>query len=223
MGDFLSNLISMFIIFMIFRGILRSIFGSKRRRYPKKDYPEGDSEQNEENYPADKTEPEYPEEYRSQEELAGEHQDDSDLAADFERRLRKTTEAAETEQKSQTVNDEEQVIYRDSKVYHDNPGRIHRDDENLTHDKSHVYKEKTEESTSAVKNVNYEPKGLYSTAGKTGKVDVAAIQTSYAWQANQPRESKIKFKHAALVKGFIISQILAKPRALKPYGEDELI
>ena len=40
-------------------------------------------------------------------------------------------------------------------------------------------------------------------------------------QPMQQQQPKVKLKRAALVQGFIMAQVLDKPRSLKPYGMEE--
>ncbi len=187
----------------------------------------------------------------------------NDLAAEFERRLKKTTEAAEAKKAreqgrivtdggrihrdgepvhdnsgrirrdgevahdnsgsvhrdneavmhdnkgrirrdSRVVNDKGR-IHRDGEAAHDNSGRIHRDGENLKHDKSKVY---------------YDPRGDYSYNEEQMNAAAAAFNAYYTRQQEPQKQKRVKFKHAALVRGFVMAEVLQKPRALKPY-EDE--
>lgn len=159
-----------------------------------------------------------------------------DLAAEFERRLKKTTEAAEAEKRRQrdrivtdggrVHRDDEPVmhdnkgrvlrddgrvvhdngrIHRDGEPAHDTSGRIHRDNEGLVHDKSKVY---------------YDPHGDYSYDEAKMNAAAAAFNAYYAKEQAPVRKKRMKLKHAALVNGFIMAEVLDKPRALKPYEED---
>lgn len=72
-----------------------------------------------------------------------------DIAAEFERRLKKTTEEAQARkrQSSQGVvhdgtrvrRDDGSRVHRDGEALHDHTGRIHRENEALVHDKGKVY------------------------------------------------------------------------------------
>lgn len=157
----------------------------------------------------------------------------ADLAAEFERRLKKTTEAAEAakqKQRDRVVTDGSNVhrddeavvhdnkgrvrrddaavvrdgkrIHRDGEAAHDNSGRIHRDNESLAHDKSKVY---------------YDPRGDYSYDEAEMNAAAAAFNAHYAKAQEPVKKPRMKLKHTALVSGFIMSQVLAKPRALEPY------
>lgn len=76
-----------------------------------------------------------------------------DIAAEFERRLKKTTEEAQARKRqssreSGVVHDGTRVrrddgsrVHRDGEAMHDNTGRIHRENEALVHDKGKVYYE----------------------------------------------------------------------------------
>ena len=138
-----------------------------------------------------------------------------DLAAEFERRLKKTTEEAQA-RKSQNsreggvVHDGTRVrrddgsrVHRDGEAMHDHTGRIHRENEALVHDKGKVY---------------YDPRGDYSYDEAKMNAAAAAFNARYA-QAQPAAKKRVKLKHAALVNGIIMAEVLGKPRALNPYEE----
>lgn len=136
-----------------------------------------------------------------------------DLAAEFERRLKKTTEEAQARkrQSSQGVvhdgtrvrRDDGSRVHRDGEALHDHTGRIHRENEALVHDKSKVY---------------YDPRGDYSYDEAKMNAAAAAFNARYA-QAQPAPKKRVKLKHAALVNGIIMAEVLGKPRALNPYEE----
>lgn len=136
-----------------------------------------------------------------------------DIAAEFERRLKKTTEAAQARkrQNSQGVvhdgtrvrRDDGSRVHRDGEALHDHTGRIHRENEALVHDKGKVY---------------YDPRGDYSYDEAKMNAATAAFNARYA-QAQPAPKKRIKLKHAALVNGIIMAEVLGKPRALNPYEE----
>ena len=138
-----------------------------------------------------------------------------DLAAEFERRLKKTTEEAQA-RKSQNSReggvvhdgtrvrrDDDSRIHRDGETLHDHTGRIHRENEALVHDKGKVY---------------YDPRGDYSYDEAKMNAAAAAFNARYA-QAQLAAKKRVKLKHAALVNGIIMAEVLGKPRALNPYEE----
>lgn len=137
-----------------------------------------------------------------------------DLAAEFERRLKKTTEEAQARQRqsSQGVvhdgtrvrRDDDSRVHRDGEAMHDHTGRIHRENEALVHDKGKVY---------------YDPRGDYSYDEAKMNAAVAAFNAHYAQQAQPAPKKRVKLKHAALVNGIIMAEVLGKPRALNPYEE----
>ena len=137
-----------------------------------------------------------------------------DLAAEFERRLKKTTEAAQARkrQSSQGVvhdgtrvrRDDDSRVHRDGEAMHDHTGRIHRENEALVHDKGKVY---------------YDPRGDYSYDEAKMNAAAAAFNAHYAPQAQPAAKKRVKLKHAALVNGIIMAEVLGKPRALNPYEE----
>lgn len=136
-----------------------------------------------------------------------------EIAAEFERRLKKTTEESQARkrQSSQGVvhdgtrvrrNDDSRV-HRDGEAMHDHTGRIHRENEALVHDKGKVY---------------YDPRGDYSYDEAKMNAAAAAFNARYA-QAQPAAKKRVKLKHAALVNGIIMAEVLGKPRALNPYEE----
>lgn len=137
-----------------------------------------------------------------------------DLAAEFERRLKKTTEEAQARQRqnSQGVvhdgtrvrRDDDSRVHRDGEAMHDHTGRIHRENEALVHDKGKVY---------------YDPRGDYSYDEAKMNAAAAAFNAHYAQQAQPAAKKRVKLKHAALVNGIIMAEVLGKPRALNPYEE----
>jgi len=136
-----------------------------------------------------------------------------DIAAEFERRLKKTTEEAQARkcQSSQGVvhdgtrvrRDDDSRVHRDGEALHDHTGRIHRENEALVHDKGKVY---------------YDPRSNYSYDEAKMNAAAAAFNARYA-QAQPAAKKRVKLKHAALVNGIIMAEVLGKPRALNPYEE----
>lgn len=136
-----------------------------------------------------------------------------DIAAEFERRLKKTTEAAQARkrQSSQGVvhdgtrvrRDDGSRVHRDGEALHEHTGRIHRENEALVHDRGKVY---------------YDPRGDYSYDEAKMNAAAAAFNARYA-QAQPAPKKRVKLKHAALVNGIIMAEVLGKPRALNPYEE----
>lgn len=137
-----------------------------------------------------------------------------DIAAEFERRLKKTTEEAQARkrQSSQGVvhdgtrvrRDDDSRVHRDGEALHDHTGRIHRENEALVHDRGKVY---------------YDPRGDYSYDEAKMNAAAAAFNAHYAQQAQPAAKKRVKLKHAALVNGIIMAEVLGKPRALNPYEE----
>lgn len=137
-----------------------------------------------------------------------------DIAAEFERRLKKTTEEAQARkcQSSQGVvhdgtrvrRDDGSRVHRDGEALHDHNGRIHRENEALVHDKGKVY---------------YDPRDDYSYDEAKMNAAAAAFNAYYAQQAQPAPKKRVKLKHAALVNGIIMAEVLGKPRALNPYEE----
>lgn len=138
-----------------------------------------------------------------------------DIAAEFERRLKKTTEEAQARKRqnsreSGVVHDGTRVrrddgsrVHRDGEALHDHTGRVHRENEDLVHDRGKVY---------------YDPRGDYSYDEAKMNAAAAAFNARYA-QAQPAPKKRVKLKHAALVNGIIMAEVLGKPRALNPYEE----
>ncbi|MFU2361028.1 MAG: hypothetical protein ACM690_05615 [Phascolarctobacterium sp.] len=138
-----------------------------------------------------------------------------DIAAEFERRLKKTTEEAQARKRqssreSGVVHDGTRVrrddgsrVHRDGEALHEHTGRIHRENEALVHDTGKVY---------------YDPRGDYSHDEAKMNAAAAAFNARYA-QAQPAAKKRVKLKHAALVNGIIMAEVLGKPRALNPYEE----
>ena len=136
-----------------------------------------------------------------------------DIAAEFERRLKKTTEEAQARQRqsSQGVvhdgtrvrRDDDSRVHRDGEALHDHTGRIHSENEDLVHDRGTVY---------------YDPRGDYSYDEAKMNASAEAFNARYA-QAQPAAKKRVKLKHAALVNGIIMAEVLGKPRALNPYEE----
>lgn len=139
-----------------------------------------------------------------------------DIAAEFERRLKKTTEAAQARKRqnsresgvvhdgTRVRRDDDSRVHRDGEAMHDHTGRIHRENEALVHDKGKVY---------------YDPRSDYSYDEAKMNAAAAAFNAQYAQQAQPAAKKRVKLKHAALVNGIIMAEVLGKPRALNPYEE----
>ena len=139
-----------------------------------------------------------------------------DLAAEFERRLKKTTEEAQARKRqssreggvvhdgTRVLRDDGSRVHRDGEALHDHTGRIHRENEALVHDRGKVY---------------YDSRGDYSYDEAKMNAAAAAFNAHYAQQAQPAAKKRVKLKHAALVNGIIMAEVLGKPRALNPYEE----
>ncbi len=106
-------------------------------------------------------------------------------------------------------------IHRDNEPLHDMHGRVHTQNETYAHDKGKTY---------------YDPRGDYSYDEDTMNAETAAFSAMYAQKrllsqtaANRKNKPRLKLKQSSLVQGLLMSQVLGKPRALKPYAEDELL
>lgn len=138
-----------------------------------------------------------------------------DIAAEFERRLKKTMEEAQARKRqssresgvvhdgTRVRRDDDSRVHRDGEALHDHTGRIHRENKDLVHDRGKVY---------------YDPRGDYSYDEAKMNAAAAAFNARYA-QAQPAAKKRVKLKHAALVNGIIMAEVLGKPRALNPYEE----
>ena len=209
MFDILDNLVPMIIMFMLLRGILDVLLGKKKRR------PEDAEQELPPDYDVKPTEqPDYQATPEPQRETKGK----PDLAAEFERRLKKRTleqsqqgtsqerQRVYVDKGQQRVRQDKQRVHYDGEEHHEAKGRVHRDNEALKHDKSKLYRD---------------PKGDYSYNEELFNKQAAAFSARLAQQELQAKP-KVKLKHAALVNGFIMAQVLDKPRSLKPYGTEEM-
>ena len=209
MFDILDNLVPMIIMFMLLRGILDVLLGKKKRR------PEDAEQELPPDYDAKPTEqPDYQATPEPQHETKGK----PDLAAEFERRLKKRpleqSQQGNSQERQriyvdkgqQRVRQDKQRVHYDGEEHHEAKGRVHRDNEALKHDKSKLYRD---------------PKGDYSYNEELFNKQAAAFSARMAQQELQAKP-KVKLKHAALVNGFIMAQVLDKPRSLKPYGTEEM-
>ena len=209
MFDILDNLVPMIIMFMLLRGILDVLLGKKKRR------PEDAEQELPPDYDAKPTEqPDYQATPEPQHETKGK----PDLAAEFERRLKKRpleqSQQGNSQERQriyvdkgqQRVRQDKQRVHYDGEEHHEAKGRVHRDNEALKHDKSKLYRD---------------PKGDYSYNEELFNKQAAAFSARMAQQELQAKP-KLKLKHAALVNGFIMAQVLDKPRSLKPYGTEEI-
>ncbi len=192
MFDILGTLVPMLMFFLLLRGILRIILHGGRG---------GQQEDGGGEYEEDTEAEEYGEQAETQEPPQPTAAKKPDLAAEFERRLKKTSEAAAAAKKA------EQLARQSVKPPYAERQRIHREGEQFAHDKGRVY---------------YDPQGDYSYNEELFNAQTAAFRASRA-AARQEEAGKphLKLKHGALVRGFIMSQVLDKPRSLKPYGAEE--
>lgn len=194
MFDLIETFFPVLVVFLLLRGILQTILRGGCRR----PQPECDDE-----YEAD--------EYGETGELEQQPQqaagDKPDLAAEFERRLKKTTDdAPAAQEQAKPLRSDRQRIHRDDEAPHEHKGRIHKENEALAHDKSKVY---------------YDPRGDYSYNEERFNAQAAAFRARYAAKQEELRKPRLQLKHSALVQGFIMSQVLEKPRSLNPYGTEE--
>lgn len=148
-------------------------------------------------------------EYEEQEALDNEpvEQKKPDLASEFERRLRKHKENQQRRDDAKIEAEPEVLTCKSPKVTTDDKvkQRVHRWGEAYKHDKSKVY---------------YDPRGDYSYNEEKANAEAAAFRLK---PADAPKQPKVKLRHKELVNGFIMAQVLAKPRSLKPYGDEELL
>lgn len=205
MFDLLDNLVPMLIFFMLVRGILDVLLSKKRRRVPNDDNT---------NFP--EAEPDMQQEQQETVEAETASSNKPDVAADFERRLRKRKKSLPPAEENDAVlvnyetkqpeRRDKQRIHYDGEPQHEGKGRIHRDNESFVHDKNKLYRD---------------PKSGYGYDEAKFNEEVAACSVKFAKNQEQPK-IKLKLKHSALVNGFIMSQVLDKPRSIKPYSSEEI-
>ena len=182
MFDIIGTLFPMLVVVMLLRVILRIVLHGSSGGQESDEYADDEeqTEIEEEPQPAAAEKP--------------------DLAAEFERRLKKTSETLASVKKT------EQQQAGANKPRSERQ-RIHREGEKLAHDKGKVY---------------YDPKGDYSYNEASFNAQAAALRARRAANAKEEtRRPRVKLKHVALAQGFIMSQVLDKPRSLKPYGAEE--
>mgnify|MGYP003266951803 CR=1 FL=1 len=172
MFDIIGTVFPMLVIFLLLRGILQTVLRSGRRQWPEQ---ADDGEYGEE-----------------KEQEAAQPVRRPDLAAEFERRLKKTSNNNAVAKAKTAARTDKQ--------------RVHRDNEVLVHDKGKVY---------------YDPRGDYSYNEERFNAQAAAFRSRYAAKQEAPLKPRLQLKHSALVQGFIMSQVLEKPRSLNPYGTEE--
>lgn len=228
--DILDRLIPTIIVFMLLKGILSVLFGKKRRSQETDELPDDyyeDEAQNEYDY-------EPPEEYRQ-----------PTPAEIFERKMRDKESAKEEKEHNgiggNVVHDGTRIIY-DGAVEKDGSAVLY--DGDYEADGSSVLRDGTREKDGSLVRgdrpiiADYKPvhgdncqlpheKGnLYREyINKYPDISSASLEKVSAPLQVQSIDNKKKprkrFKHAALVNGVIMEQILGKPRALKPYGEED--
>ena len=248
--DILDKIIPVVIIFMIFRGILTTIFGKKRRRQePTEEYPQESAD--------------YDYDYDCEDEVEYEPNPTRKPtpAEMFEQKMR-DKEASSNQKKHNGIGGpivhDGTGILRDAAVEKDGSGilydggtesdgitvlkdssmekdgstirygndvlrdaarekdgsiilgdkvivpdykPVHGDDCHIEHEKGRVYRE---------------PIGKYGDIGS-----VSLSRSSAPLQVEGAQKKRKRFKHASLVNGVIMEEILGKPRALKPYGEGD--
>ena len=196
-------------IFLLFCGIFDVRLGKKKRR------PEDAEQELPPDYDAKPTEqPDYQATPEPQHETKGK----PDLAAEFERRLKKRPleqsqqgnsqerQRVYVDKRQQRERQDKQRVHYDGEVQHEGKGRVHRDNEALKYDKSNFYRVF---------------KGDYSYNEELFNKQAAAFSARMAQQELQAKP-KLKLKHAARVNGFIMAQVLDKPRSLKSFVTEDI-
>ena len=208
MSDLFDVLIHAIILGMLCKGVLEVLLGGKKRRTPEETH----------ETTGETTLPDYD---ITEQDGSIKPPQRENPAEKFNRALRKY-EQEKLAQQDDNVYDEskpqsaKQRIHRDDELVHETKGRIYHDSVPLSqgkstvkeapvvHDKGHIYQENKFRGYN-----NYQP----STITAVDKFTVQPLQ-------QQPKP-KVKLKRAALVQGFIMAQVLDKPRSLKPYGMEE--
>jgi hypothetical protein len=147
-----------------------------------------------------------------------------DVAIDFERRLKKTTEMSKAQKQAASARqrirrdgdkvlrdgtnvrrDSDISVHHEGEAAHDSTGRVHREQEAFNHDKGRVY---------------YDPRGDYSYDEEKMNAAAAAFSARYAQKSAQEQKPRARLKHAALVNGVIMAEVLGKPKALNGGSEN---
>ncbi len=147
-----------------------------------------------------------------------------DVVADFERRLKKTTAKSKAQKQAASARqrirrdgdsvlrdggnvrrDSDVSVHHEGEAAHDNTGRVHREGEGFAHDKGRVY---------------YDPRGDYSYDEQKMNAAAAAFSARYAQKGEQQPGPRARLKHAALVNGVIMAEVLGKPKALNGGSEN---
>ena len=221
--EHIGRLFTVFVLFMLFRGILQVILGGGKTKRPRQPYPEEDPDawqETENGCPTDNPEAED----EAVQEPNGQ-KEEPDFVTDFERRLKKNSDSERDTVFRESdlpvrAGDTKKKVHRDDELHHDTKGHIHKEEDKLSLEKSPVYKEAEARSETTL-SMWHDPKGLNSALGRVAGADVAAISPVSDRQANQPEGMHGKLKRKELVRGFIVSQLLDEPRSLKPYGSSE--
>lgn len=196
-GDFFSTFgrwLPMLLILVAFLNIA-GVFGKKRR-------------DDEYELPEEEEEPEDGQPQREspapQDGSSSRKQDDIDaLIAKMEEKLRQGRKEEPAQGGGRLYRENASDSRRTQPVYTDDTAaksRLHREECAVPHQKARVYREA--ESWGA------EGAGVLSAASRERA------------QTSAPARTRLRFKRAELVQGFIMSQVLDRPRSLKPYGED---
>lgn len=162
----------------------------------------------------------------------------SDVVADFERHLKKTTARSKAQKQEASARqrirrdgdqvlrdganmrrDDDRVlrdgtnvrrdsdisVHHEGEAAHDSTGRVHREHEAFNHDKGRVY---------------YDPRGDYSYDEEQMNAAAAAFSARYAQKCVPEQKPRARLKHAALVNGVIMAEVLGKPKALNGGSEN---
>lgn len=239
--DILDNIIPIVIIFMLFRGILSVIFGKKNRSKESGDnYPEDaqydyDYEDDAEYSPEPSTSKMptpadiFEQKMRDKEaakQSAGNGGIGGDIVYDGDRVLRdndvekdgstvrygnsvlkdgavekdgSTVRYGNTVLRDSSIEKDGSIVYEDRPILADYKP-VHGDNCQVRHERGNVYRE-------------YEP-----------QKDMVAESRGLAenkYGSNAEKKTRKRLKNTELVRGIILGEVLGKPRALKPYGEED--
>lgn len=229
--DLLDNIIPLVIVFMLLRGILSTLFGKKKRG--QEEFPE--------EYPENNTDYEFEDEVES----AKREPTPADI---FEQKMRDKEKANGTQKQTGIVHDSERII-RDSAVEKDGSAVRYDDnvllDANVEKDGSTVrYGNRVLRDSSIKKDgsivcddkavsKDYKPVHVENCQLQHERGKVYREEELQKWslteectslevkkESEQKLRSPKRFKNSELVRGIVIGEVLGKPRALKPYGEE---
>lgn len=228
--DILDNIVPIVIVFMLFRGILTTILGKKKRgpetdELPDDYYDDGSQYEYDDEPPQENRQPtpaEIFERKMREKDSAKTENDHNGIGGAIVHDGRKIIYDGAVEKDGSSVRYDSDFEADGSSVLRDGPKErdgslvrsdkpiindhkpVHSDDCRIPHEKGNLYREYINK---------------YAGAGSSSLDKTSA--PLHVQVADNKKKQRKRFKHAALVNGVIMEQILGKPRAFKPYGEED--